>query len=134
MFILIGSDGKEYGPATADQVKQWIADGRATLETLGKRVGDGAWRRLMEFSEFQRPAPISDMPPPKLPEGARVRAQPGQSQLHPPQVLQGRAGVIWAAVQARPPEVHPGSVMGLPPPPPRWWSRSRSTRAPMPPS
>ncbi len=68
MFILIGSDGKEYGPATADQVKQWIADGRATLDTLAKRVGEGAWRRLMEFSEFQRTAPISDMPPPKLPE------------------------------------------------------------------
>lgn len=67
MFILIGSDGREYGPATADQVKQWIADGRATLETLGKRVGEGAWRRLMEFSEFQRPAPIADAPPPKLP-------------------------------------------------------------------
>lgn len=67
MFILIGSDGKEYGPATADQVKQWIADGRATLETLGKRVGEGAWRRLMEFSEFQRPAPIADVPPPKVP-------------------------------------------------------------------
>jgi hypothetical protein len=68
VFILIGSDGKEYGPATADQVKQWIADGRATLDTLAKRVGEGAWRRLMDFSEFQRTAPISDMPPPKLPE------------------------------------------------------------------
>jgi hypothetical protein len=66
VFILIGSDGKEYGPATADQVKQWIADGRATLETLGKRVGEGAWRRLMEFSEFQRPAPIADVPPPRV--------------------------------------------------------------------
>lgn len=97
MFILIGSDGKEYGPATADQVKQWIADGRATLDTLGKRVGDGAWRRLMEFSEFQRPAPISDMPPPKLPEGG---AGPGT------------AGAIATASAAGTPGVNGGGLGG----------------------
>lgn len=67
MFILIGSDGKEYGPASAEHVKQWIADGRATLETLGKRVGEEAWRRLVDFPELHRRSPISDAPPPKLP-------------------------------------------------------------------
>lgn len=76
VFILIGSDGKEYGPASAEHVKQWIADGRATLDTLGKRVGEEAWRRLVDFPELHRRAPISDAPPPKLPAPAALAPAP----------------------------------------------------------
>ncbi len=83
VFILIGSDGKEYGPASAPVVKQWIADGRATLETLGRRVGEEAWRRLIEFPELQRREPISDVPPPKLPQ----REAPAASEKAPAAVV-----------------------------------------------
>jgi len=76
VFILIGSDGREYGPASAEHVKQWIADGRATLDTLGKRVGEEAWRRLVDFPELHRRAPISDAPPPKLPAPAASAPAP----------------------------------------------------------
>src|SRR5690242_12458182 len=52
MFTIIGGDGKEYGPVTADQIRTWIAAGRANLDTKAKAIGSEEWRRLGEFSEF----------------------------------------------------------------------------------
>lgn len=52
MFIIIGGDGKEYGPATASQVRGWLAGGRASPDTRAKRVGTEEWRRLGDFVEF----------------------------------------------------------------------------------
>lgn len=52
MFTILGADGREYGPADIDQVKAWIADGRANLDTKAKRAGEDVWRRLGDFPEF----------------------------------------------------------------------------------
>src|SRR4051812_14939823 len=55
MFTIIGGDGKEYGPASADQLRAWIAAGRANLDTKAKAVGSEEWRRLGDFAEFTSP-------------------------------------------------------------------------------
>jgi uncharacterized RDD family membrane protein YckC len=60
MFIIIGGDGKEYGPVTADQVRTWIKAGRANLDTQAKALGTDDWRRLADFAEF---GPPMDTPP-----------------------------------------------------------------------
>lgn len=60
MFTIIGGDGKEYGPATADQLRQWITAGRANLDTKAKALGTDEWRRLGDFAEFA----AADTPPP----------------------------------------------------------------------
>ncbi len=39
MYKIIGADGKEYGPVTAEQLKQWIADGRVNGNTMGLTAG-----------------------------------------------------------------------------------------------
>lgn len=52
MFTIIGGDGKEYGPATVDQLRVWIASGRANLDTKAKAVGSEEWRRLGDYAEF----------------------------------------------------------------------------------
>ncbi len=52
MFTIIGGDGKEYGPATVEQIRAWISSGRANFETKAKSVGSDEWRRLGDFSEF----------------------------------------------------------------------------------
>jgi hypothetical protein len=52
MFTIIGGDGKEYGPVTVDQVRTWIAAGRANLDTQAKAAGSDEWRRLGDFPEF----------------------------------------------------------------------------------
>jgi uncharacterized RDD family membrane protein YckC len=60
MFTITGGDGKEYGPATAEQIRSWIAAGRANLDTKAKALGSDEWRRLGDFVEFSVPA---DAPP-----------------------------------------------------------------------
>jgi uncharacterized RDD family membrane protein YckC len=52
MFTIIGSDGKEYGPVTADQIRAWIAGGRANRDTQAKLVGATEWKRVGDFPEF----------------------------------------------------------------------------------
>lgn len=52
MFTIIGGDGKEYGPATVEQVRAWIAAGRANLDTKAKALGSEEWRRLGDYAEF----------------------------------------------------------------------------------
>ena len=34
MYKIRGGDGKEYGPVSADTLKQWVSEGRANAQTL----------------------------------------------------------------------------------------------------
>lgn len=52
MFTILGGDGKEYGPVTADKVLEWIKAGRANLQTKVRRLGENDWKTLGEFPEF----------------------------------------------------------------------------------
>jgi TM2 domain-containing membrane protein YozV len=52
MFNIIGADGKQYGPVTVDQIRQWIQEGRASGATQIQLVGSDAWKPLREFPEF----------------------------------------------------------------------------------
>ena len=63
MYQIIGSDGRTYGPATADQLREWIAEGRADAQTLVWTEGANQWRPLAEYAEF---APLLAMRPPSL--------------------------------------------------------------------
>ena len=66
-YIIIGGDGKEYGPVTADDVRQWIAESRLNENSLVKAESDAEFRALGKFPEFadafapKTPAP--DVPP-----------------------------------------------------------------------
>jgi uncharacterized membrane protein len=51
-YTIIGGDKKEYGPVTADEVRQWIADGRLEGNSLARAENDTEWRSLAEFPEF----------------------------------------------------------------------------------
>ena len=39
MFTIIGADGREYGPVAVEQVKAWVAAGRADKKTKARREG-----------------------------------------------------------------------------------------------
>ncbi len=63
MYRIIGADGREYGPASADRVREWIAEGRADAQTRALAEGAAAWKPLVEYLEF---APLlASMPPPQ---------------------------------------------------------------------
>ncbi len=51
-YNIIGGDQKEYGPITADDVRQWIAEGRLSEQSLIKVEGAAEFRPLGTFAEF----------------------------------------------------------------------------------
>jgi hypothetical protein len=51
-YTIIGGDQKEYGPIAADDVRQWIAEGRLNEQSLIKVEGDAEFRPLGTFAEF----------------------------------------------------------------------------------
>lgn len=60
MYKIVGADGKEYGPVTAEQLKQWITEGRANAQTRVLAEGAVEWKFLGLFPEF---AAAQSVPP-----------------------------------------------------------------------
>jgi hypothetical protein len=52
MSRIIGADGKEYGPISAEQLRQWIAEGRANANSKILLEGTTEWKPLSAFPEF----------------------------------------------------------------------------------
>ncbi len=79
MFKMIGGDGREYGPVTADQLRLWILDHRANGQTMVQPVGSLDWVPLGSLPEFAEAlasaAQPHGVPPPKpLPVVAEAEA------------------------------------------------------------
>ncbi len=51
-YLIIGGDGKEYGPVTDADLRQWIAENRLNAQSLAKSEGDAEFRPLEKFPEF----------------------------------------------------------------------------------
>lgn len=52
MYKIIGADQKEYGPVSAEQLRQWISQGRVGAQTLAQAEGATEWRAISAFPEF----------------------------------------------------------------------------------
>jgi uncharacterized RDD family membrane protein YckC len=62
MYIVIGTDGKEYGPVSASALAEWYGDGRVNAGTLVRESGAIEWRplgQIGELSDVVRRAPAS---------------------------------------------------------------------------
>jgi prepilin-type processing-associated H-X9-DG protein len=53
MYKVIGGDEKEYGPISAEQVRQWLAQGRLNAQSRVQAEGSADWKPLAEFPELQ---------------------------------------------------------------------------------
>ena len=51
-YTVIGSDQKQYGPVTDEQVRTWIREGRVNLQSQMKAESDAEWRPASAFPEF----------------------------------------------------------------------------------
>jgi len=75
MYKIIGADGKIYGPATAEQLRQWLAEGRANAQTQTLADGSPEWKPLGALPEFAghfappTPPVIKPLPPGTLATG-----------------------------------------------------------------
>jgi hypothetical protein len=77
MYKMMGADGKEYGPVSVEQLRQWIAEGRANAQTRVQLEGSTEWRTVRELPEFADAAghvPTA-VPPPSGATPAEVTAR-----------------------------------------------------------
>ena len=76
MYKIIGADGKEYGPISAEQIGQWMVEGRANLKTKVLPEGSTEWKTLGEMPEFAaapaRAIPTISTPTPSSPGAAEM--------------------------------------------------------------
>jgi hypothetical protein len=71
MYRIIGADHREYGPVSADQIRQWIQEGRVNTATLCQAEGVPGWRPIATFPEFGVPPHAAPPPtPPHVHAGA----------------------------------------------------------------
>jgi len=72
MYKIIGADGKEYGPITLAQLRDWFAQGRVNAQTKVKPDESDEWKTaadLPELASLLKPPPIpraGQGPPPIL--------------------------------------------------------------------
>ena len=74
MFTILGADGKEYGPVTIGKIHEWIAGGRANMQTQAHRYGETEWKNLGDFPEISQFGTTGGSTPPALPETPSVPA------------------------------------------------------------
>jgi TM2 domain-containing membrane protein YozV len=71
MYKIIGADGQQYGPVTAEQIRRWIAENRLRPESLIQAEGSTDWKPLNSFAEFAAdlnaaPPTIAPLAPPPI--------------------------------------------------------------------
>ncbi len=67
MYKIIGSDGQQYGPVSAEQLRSWLGQNRVNAQTLIQPEGATEWKAVSTFTEFAsdlRTAPPLTAPPP----------------------------------------------------------------------
>ena len=76
MYHIIGVDGKEYGPVSAGQLTQWLAENRVNGQTLVRDEG-GNWKPLGEHAAFASLRAAGQPPP--MPGGAPPPGSPSDA-------------------------------------------------------
>jgi len=68
MYKIIGADGRQYGPVSAEQILQWLSQNRVQAQTLAQAEGSPDWKELSTFPELagafstQAPPTITPLP------------------------------------------------------------------------
>jgi TM2 domain-containing membrane protein YozV len=70
MYRIIGTDGQQYGPVNAEQLRRWLAENRVNAQTLAQPDGAQEWKALGAFAEFA--ADFTPPPPPASPPPLRT--------------------------------------------------------------
>ncbi|MGA9451987.1 MAG: GYF domain-containing protein [Verrucomicrobiia bacterium] len=118
MYKILGSDGHEYGPVSAEQVKKWIAENRVEKKTPVIPEGAPDWVFLQSLPEFAAafgspPAvqPPASRPPP-IPSSARApKSTDGLNAIIPYKNARALAAYYLGVFSVIPPL---GALLGIP--------------------
>src|SRR5882672_2361656 len=92
MYRIIGADGQQYGPVSAEQMRRWLAENRLHALTLVQAEGSPDWKPLGSYPEF-----ASD-----------IKTAPSTGAAMPPTI-----GVLSSTLQARDSNKSPAGVCGI---------------------
>jgi TM2 domain-containing membrane protein YozV len=73
MYKIVGVDGQQYGPVSAEEIRHWIAENRIKAQTLMQMEGSQEWKPLGSFSEFA--SELKAVPPPIAPPPSAVASR-----------------------------------------------------------
>jgi hypothetical protein len=91
MYKVIGSDNREYGPASEEVIRRWIAEGRANGATQVQKEGDAGWRPLSSCPEFAEALAAGAQVPPATEAAAPSTPSTGPTEGAGPSPAQGTA-------------------------------------------
>ena len=88
MYYIQGADQKEYGPVSADQLRQWISENRLNRFSPARADGESLWKTLGDFPEFAEvlvgaTPPASEAPPSEPTTVSAANASPYGSGFRP---------------------------------------------------
>ncbi len=62
-YRIIGVDGRQYGPVSEEQLREWMSQGRANAQTLVQIEGATDWKPLAQCPEFTAHLTALSAPP-----------------------------------------------------------------------
>jgi hypothetical protein len=99
MYKIIGVDGQQYGPVSAELIRRWIAENRVNAQSLVQPQGAQDWKPLSTFPEFADALAAQTPPPPSTPPP------------FPPPPPRADAEALATEILARDYQVHIGSCL-----------------------
>jgi TM2 domain-containing membrane protein YozV len=72
MYKIIGTDGRQYGPISVEQIRAWLSQNRVNAHTLAQSEGSTEWKPLISFPELA--ADFNIAPPLVAAHGSNPRA------------------------------------------------------------
>ena len=88
MYKIIGADGKEYGPVSVEQIRQWAAAGRINAQTLIQPEGSTDWKAAANYPDLLPPAA------PPLPPNFTTAKPPGADK----KITAGICGILLGSL------------------------------------
>jgi GYF domain 2 len=110
MYRVIGSDQKEYGPISVEQIREWLDQGRVNRQTPVRNEDASEWKPLGAVTEFQEFLAASAMPPPVMVPSASASSGGGINVIIPYKNLFALIGYYLAVFSLIP---FIGMVLGL---------------------
>ncbi|MBE0542628.1 MAG: DUF4190 domain-containing protein [Verrucomicrobia bacterium] len=97
MYKIIGADGREYGPVSAEQLREWLKQGRVNAQTQIQPEGAAEWLTLGALPEFAAAPATAMETPPLTPTGT---ARPKTSGMAIASLVLGILGLVSCGATA----------------------------------
>ncbi|HEY0457202.1 MAG TPA: DUF4190 domain-containing protein [Verrucomicrobiae bacterium] len=98
MYKIRGSEGKDYGPISADVLRQWISERRVSGSTLVQAEGSNEWKPLSAYPEYAGALPAAPAVPP--PPGIMPGQVPRTSGMAISSLVLGICGLFTCGITA----------------------------------